>query len=98
MSARLRARRPASPALKGGAFCRWEVTERCWRHRLTTSVAERPLACSTICVGTSLSYGYLLFSFAADQTWKIPAPYHPFMGADTTFATRIYPETMLISL
>jgi len=49
-------------------------------------------------VGASLSFGYLLFSFAADQTWRIPALNHPFMGADTTFATRIYPETMLIPL
>ena len=51
-----------------------------------------------ICVGTSFSFGYLLFSFAADQTWRIPALYHPFMGVDTTFATHIYPETMVISL
>jgi len=49
-------------------------------------------------VGASLSFGHLLFSFADDQTWRIPALYHPFMGVDTTFATRIYPETMLIPL
>jgi hypothetical protein len=51
-----------------------------------------------ISVGTSFSFGYLLFSFAADKIRRIPALNHPIMGTDTTFATRIYPETMLIPL
>jgi hypothetical protein len=62
------------------------------------SQSARPRRMLPISVGTSLSFGYLLFSFAADKTRRIPALYQLFMGADTTFATRIYPETMLIPL